>query len=260
MNEPAAEFRKLPLRKVIWGAFALSWQHRVSLFRATALPMLAVIAFKLAFNVARSDESEFIGWTLHLFYGFATCWLAVEVHRLVLLENSDAISASAENLKRIGLFLIFLVGVWLLYAGLALLIMSGLLNVLVGGYVPAGEERRELPMSIEWLNTLAIVLAYYVVARFSLVFPAIATDRKPDLAAAWLASKRNGWRLAVVVGVLPWSLKYLTELLYRDGATYGEFAVLVVITVLFTLIEVVALSLSYLEITSPAPLPTDPPA
>jgi len=63
-----------------------------------------------------------------------------------------------------------------------------------------------------------------------------------------------------VVGVLPWSLKYLTELLYRDGATYGEFAVLVVITVLFTLIEVVALSLSYLEITSPAPLPTDPPA
>ena len=260
MNEPAQEFRKLPLLKVIRGAFSLSWQHRASLFRVSALPMLAVIAFTLAFNVARSEESDLLGWTLYLFYGLATCWLAVSVHRLVLLETSDASSLSADNLKRIGLFLAFLIGVWALYAGLALLIFSGLLNVLIGGYVPTGEKRRELPVPLEWLNTVAVVLAYYVVARFSLVFPAITTDRKPDLAAAWHASKRNGWRLAVVVGVLPWSLKKLTELFYRDGATDAEYAVLVVITVLFTLIEVVALSLSYLEITSPAPPPTDPPA
>jgi hypothetical protein len=184
----------------------------------------------------------------------------VSVHRLVLLETSDANSFTPENLKRTALFLAFLIGVWALYAGLVLLIMSGLLNAFLGRYVPTGGERPQLPVSLEWLNAAARVLAFYVVARFSLVFPAIATDRKPDLGAAWLESKRNGWRLAIVVGALPWTLEQLTDLIYRDGATDAEYAVLVVLTVFFTVIEVVALSLSYGEITSPAPPPTDPPA
>ena len=47
MSESAPEIRELSLRHVIWGAFSLSWQNRVSLFRTTALPMLALVGASL---------------------------------------------------------------------------------------------------------------------------------------------------------------------------------------------------------------------
>jgi hypothetical protein len=260
MSESAVEFRKLPLRKVIWGAFSLSWQNRASLFSATSRPLLALIACSLASEVTRFSQSLTLCWLMYLLYGIATSWLAVTVHRLVLLETSDASEISAQAAKRIGLFLAFLVGVWLLYAALVLLIMSGVMNAFLMRYVPAGGERPELSVPMEWINSAARVLAFVVVARFSLVFPAIAIDQQPDLVAAWRASKRNAWRLAVVVGVLPWCLHQFAQIIYRDGASPAEFAMIVVLTTLFTVIEIVALSLSYWELTSPAPPPTDPPA
>jgi hypothetical protein len=260
MSEPAVESRKLPLRKVIWGAFSLSWQNRASLFSATSWPLLALIACSLASEVARFSESQVMSWFMYLLYGIATSWLAVTVHRLVLLETSDAREISAQSAKRIGLFLAFLVGVWLMYAALVLLMMSGVLNAFLLRFVPAGGERPELPVPMEWINSVATVLAFVVIARFSLVFPAIAIDQQPDLVAAWRASKRNAWRLAVVVGVLPWSLNRFAEFIYRDGATPAEFAMIVVLITFFTVIEIVALSLSYWELTSPEPPPTDPPA
>ena len=63
-----------------------------------------------------------------------------------------------------------------------------------------------------------------------------------------------------MVGLLPWCLQQLTNLLYRDGATAVEFSVLVVLATLLIIIEVVALSLSYWELTSPEPPPTPPPS
>ena len=71
------------------------------------------------------------------------------------------------------------------------------------------------------------LIAYWFIARVSLMLPAIAIDRKPDLGAAWQASRRNGWRLAIVVGLLPWCLQHLVDLLFRDGASTIEFALLV---------------------------------
>ena len=52
MSEQAPGFRKLPLRKIIVGAFLLPWQHRGELFRATAIPLVAVIACTLIADAA----------------------------------------------------------------------------------------------------------------------------------------------------------------------------------------------------------------
>jgi hypothetical protein len=260
VNESAPGLRKLPLRKVIWGAFSLSWQHRASLFRATSWPLLALIGCSLASEVTRFSGDQILGWLLFLFYAMATSWLAVAVHRLVLLETDDASALRAQSVKRIGLFLVGLAGLWVLYAALVLLIMSGVMNAFLLRYVPTGGAIPQLPVPMESVNFLATVLAFWVIARLSLVLPAIAIDHNLDVMTAWRASKRNGWRLAVIVGVLPWSLNYLAQFIYRDGASSAEFALIVVLTTLFTVIEVVALSLSFWELTSPAPPPTHPPA
>jgi hypothetical protein len=158
------------------------------------------------------------------------------------------------------------VGLWVLYQGLTMLISGGILNIFSPPrYVPTGAEpgklpeRVNLPVPFEWIVNLGRALSYWVVARVTLMLPAIAIDRKADLIAAWSASRRNGWRLAMIVGVLPWCLQRFTDLLYRDGASIVEFGILVVLATIFVVVEVVALSLSYWELTLPAPPPTHPP-
>jgi hypothetical protein len=264
MSEQAPEFRKLPLRRVVWGAFSLPWRHRAEVFRATAIPLLAVIACTL---VADFNEVRVAALVLIVLYGIATSWLAIAVHRLVLLDAPDARARfDMSALRRLAVFFGVVVSLWVLYQGLTMLISGGILNIFMPPrYIPAASEPGKLPEPVslpvpfDWIVNVGRAMSYWVVARGTLMLPAIAIDRKADLIAAWSASRRNGWRLAIIVGVLPWCLQQLTNLLYRDGATLVEFGILLVLATLFVVIEVVALSLSYWELTSPAPQPTHPP-
>jgi hypothetical protein len=268
MSQPATEYRKLPLRKVLWGAFLLPWRHRGPVFRATGMPLLAVIACSLAGNVVELQQSAAANAALFAIYGLAVSWLAINIHRLVLLEAPDSGGKlDAASLRRLGIFFAVGVIIWILYLALTMLIAGGVVNILAGPrYIVAGTDAAQvpqkmaLPFSPDWIVRFAAFAAYWVIGRVSLMLPAIALDQKPDLVAAWLASRRNGWRLAVVVGVLPWSLQLLTDLLYRNGASGVEFAILVVLAAALVIVEVVALTLSYWELTSPAPPPTPPPS
>lgn len=232
------------------------------------MPLLAVIACSLAGNVVELQQSVAANVVLSAVYGIAVSWLAINIHRLVLLEAPDSSGKlDAPSLRRLGTFFAVGVIIWILYLGLTMLIASGVLNILVPArYIPAGTtldqvpKRIDLPFTPDWIVRFAAFVAYWVIGRVSLMLPAIALDQKPDLVAAWLASRGNGWRLAVVVGVLPWGLQLLTDLLYRNGASSVEFAFLVVLAAALVIVEVVALTLSYWELTSPAPPPTPPPS
>ena len=99
------------------------------------------------------------------------------------------------------------------------------------------------------IEFVASIPALYLIARLSLVFPATAIDRPASLKWAWRTSRGNGWRLVVVITVLPWLLSHLVGLLYRDEATAAEIVVLTVLgTALFAL-EIAALSIAYRELT-----------
>ena len=75
--------------------------------------------------------------------------------------------------------------------------------------------------------------------------PMVAMDRAASLASAWALSRHNGWRLAIVVGLLPAAFSSITEKLSRQNASMLEQALLAVTSAVFIVIEVVALSLSY---------------
>lgn len=51
--------------------------------------------------------------------------------------------------------------------------------------------------------------------------------------------------LTLIVGVLPWILYYLVNLLLRDNATFVEYGVVRIIGFFLLAVEVVALSFSY---------------
>ena len=140
MSEPASEYRQLPLRKVIWGAFSLPWEHRGPVFRATAMPLLAVIAFSsLAMSSSFSSRAPRIS-RCRCSIGLAVSWLAITVHRLVLLDEPDARPRfDAVSLRRLAIFFGVAIGIWILYVGLIMLISGAVLNILnPPRYIPAG--------------------------------------------------------------------------------------------------------------------------
>ena len=251
----------LPLRRIVFGAFVLSWRHRAELARVTGLPVLAVIACTLLWNVAGISQINSAVWTLHFVYSIAFSWLAISVHRLVLLDGETGARLDAPGLKRLGLFVSTLIGATLLFTALTLVIVN--LSLLpFSRYVPAGET--ESPSRLlewgQWFVYGAAVLASWPLARLCPLLPAIAVDRGFDPITAWRLSRGNGWKLVIIVGVLPCALKWIVALLARDGATTAEFGVLLVLTSVITVIQVAALSLAYWELTQPAPPPTAPPA
>jgi len=91
-------------------------------------------------------------------------------------------------------------------------------------------------------------LATYVVARLSLILPAVALDQKLTLSTVWDLSEGNGWRLAVVVGGLPWLLNYLQGLAFSETDMIPAILRSVVYCTLL-IVEVAALSLSYKALT-----------
>jgi hypothetical protein len=251
--------RRLPLRRILFGAFALSWRHRGEVARATGLPLLAVIACTLASDLAELGSRGAARWTLYFVYSIAMSWLAISVHRLILLQGPDGHRLTdAAALKRLGRFVGMFIGLYVFYLALVMVLMNvPLLSFM--RYVPAAETRPSIQVH-SWYILAASILALWPVARLSPIFPAIAVDHPADPITAWQTSRGNGWKLVIVVGALPWALQWIAYALYRDGASEVEFAVLLVLVAIFTIIEIAALSLSYWELTRPEPPPTPPPA
>lgn len=258
---PNSQTVKLSLRRILWDAFALPFAHRASLARATGLPLLAIIACFLVSSSMAPDAGSASSWGLYFLYIIAISWLAIVVHRLVLLDSPvSSTPIDRPAILRLAKFVGALAGVWVIFAGATLLIVSGFVGVFFSRHVSAGSPPPPPLMPFDWINNLAVVAALWFAARFSLIFPAIATDEKFDPMESWRHSRGNGWKLAVVFGVLPWSMQQLTGFLYRDGASLVEFGLLVLVSALVIIVEVVALSLSYSALTTPAQQPTHPPA
>jgi hypothetical protein len=83
-----------------------------------------------------------------------------------------------------------------------------------------------------------------------MVLPAAAIDRRPSVKWSWNLTRGNGWKLAVIVGVLPWVIKEALALLFREEATFIETLLLATAAVALIAVEVAAVSLSYRELAA----------
>ena len=252
-----APARRLPLLAVIRDAFALPWKHRTELFRAASLPMLALIAVSLLWEIIPWGNGFLAQWIPHLFYLLVLSWLAVVVHRLVLLEDSGAGGHfDLRFWKRVGVYVLAFATLAIMFLAAKFLLFNGVGVVTGILYVPTGEAPNLAARN--WLHWGTSIVALLAVARFVMVLPSIAIDRGHELGEAWRISRGQTWRLAVIYGLLPWSMGWLIWLLNRDGSSNLEYAVLMVISCLLSVVEIVALSLSFGALTAPEPPPTDP--
>lgn len=251
--------RKLPLFAVLRETLRLPWIHRGEVFRAAGAPLLAIIAFDLLWQLPFWGT----GWpaeiALHLAQAVVVSWLAITLHRLVLLDEASASRHfTIRSWIRVAKYAAAFVAIWLSYMLAHALLLNGIGLASGISYVPTGGTRNEFAWF--WLYWVTALVALLAVARFGLILPAIAVDRPLGLKAAWRLSRGNTLGLVVIFGVVPWAIAWATRsLLYEDSSSLS-YALVTVLGCLLAIFEVVAMSLAFGALTAPAPPPTDPPS
>src|SRR6266567_1291080 len=235
---------QLEVGKVVLGAFLVPWWNRRAFVRPLAIPFSAIATLYLSWYYAQQYLPSLLSWLLAFLSGVLFVLFAVKCHRLVLLDpRSVAAQLKPQWSWRETRFFVWLLIVYVI-VGTALVVASTLLlNVVLWIIKPLPENR------LGWSVYAAQVPALYVFARLCLVFPATAVDRRVTLKWAWRLSKRNGWRLFLIVAVLPWVLSYLVTLFNREKASVMETVAITSVGVAVLAFEIAALSLSYRELT-----------
>lgn len=243
----------LDVAKVLYGAFAVPWWHRREFARALFVPLLLLVALGLGSHYT-DKHAQVLRWLLlSVGYAVLTVWFAVTCHRLVLL---DPASTAARMLppwsRRETRFFVWTLATGAIFIGILMSVSLALgmaVTAATGATVHSGGLYGTL------IPMLAMIPAYYVLSRLSIVFPATAVDRNVDLGWSWRLTRGNGWRLFVVVGVLPLITSGSIDLLSRRDAGAAETVILTFLGTAVLAIEIAALSLSYRELTREEPTP-----
>ena len=168
-------------QKILRDTIACAYYYKVELGRAILFPFFLMIVIELF----RPTESSLIYSVLTAFITlFAYINLAVVTHRIILLGPASVFKwgvyfPAARELR----FFIYSIGVGVIAASAAVFLL-----------IPYAGK------------VLMIVLSSYLLSRFSLVFPAIATDKKWTLLDSWEASKEHQLTIIVVVLIFPFLL------------------------------------------------------
>jgi hypothetical protein len=245
------------LARVLTRAFVLPWEQRGQLYRAVILPLALLIFLSLAELLFLFPASRMISWVWEISYLLCVSWLAVRIHRTILIaphETHEVVHAA--YWRRIVLYAIAIAALWMLFVCVMFAVRS------IGMALQPAEPYADLQGAMQKLRVavasifVAATLVTLVSGRVCLLLPAIAIDA--DAATALRAARGNTLRLAVVFSVLPGLLAVLNHALFDESSTVAGFVFLSVFGAIFLVIEVTALSLSWRELTSPAPPPTDP--
>lgn len=173
----------------------------------------------------------FVQWMTYVYF-IITC------HRIALL---GAGSVSPWGLFRWSMretrFLLWAFLLYTLIGSLVVLSFSLLPNRLLSSL--------ELPGVAYLMPFLAALPALYLLARLSLIFPALAVEDEIRVNGVWWLSRGNGWRLLVVVGILPITTSWLVSWLVPVDGTFIGVSLLTFLSMVVVILEVYALSVSY---------------
>jgi hypothetical protein len=233
---------KLNISKVVFGAFVIPWVNRQALARAIWIPFLALAVLSVAIGKLVAPIGLSVTLAIGAGYWLIFAVLAVICHRFVLIGVPSSNGSFSLPLwsKRETRFasLLFLLG--------CIYILVLLATVFAVASLP---EVSKDGGSLLWLKYVVSAPAFYVLARLSLVLPATAVDKPIDFKWAWHQTESNGWRLVLVIGVLPLFLSEGADLLLRSEPTVVETLLFGLLAGVFLVLEIVALSLSYRDLT-----------
>jgi hypothetical protein len=231
----------LPVIRIICDAFQFVWDRRTRLLYALAVPVALLLVVDHAFTLANKDPLKFV----QAFIQMAIYILfAITCHRVALIGDEGVPhyglrSWSLRESRYLGWSVIILV-VWLLFS----FVVNSFYVSMIVSKVEAGASAETYQSYKYWLTPFYIPILY-ILSRLSVLCPAIALDQKVDAQWVWRLTAHNGWRLTVIVSLMPWVLYFVLNLLLRENATFVESIILQLLGFILLAVEVVALSFCY---------------
>lgn len=231
----------IPVLEVIHEAMTIPWHKRATMFSPLLRISVVLIALHFIMPLVREELGRISYLVWRVLFGLAFAVFAVTCHRIILLgkesvPKSGLASWSLRETRFVGWTLLIALcgGVTAGIVGIPVLILLGFFIV---------SQKPGEPWVTAAGSIMIMIPASYLFARLSVLLPATAVDEQPDFAWAWELTKGNGWRLFLVVGVLPGILwlgpdYLLGRSVIIDLLIYATACVLYVI-------EIAALSLSY---------------
>ncbi|PLY04093.1 MAG: hypothetical protein C0622_03320 [Desulfuromonas sp.] len=185
---------------------------------------------------------------------FFLAWLAmmttmimatVGCHRTFLLQGPDA---PKTPIIRWGWREMRFIGKWILIGLCAMVLAMPFMFLIMPFLVKSGQELMENQYLFLIGTNLIYLPIYYVIARLMLVLPATAIDERWSLTDAWRNSSGNGWRVMLVVGIVPMIVNLIISLLPAlDSILYFVFHVVLWLVVAVYGIALLSLSYKYLS-------------
>jgi hypothetical protein len=244
---------KLRVAKILFDAFTLVWFRRADFMRALWLPFLLMIALTATFSFSKSDLPASLGWISLAAYYFLIVLFAVNCHRVVLL---DSVGIQAWKIPKwswretrflawCAIFYVIAVVCGMVGMTIFVTIIGNITTQLLG----SGDLK-----SSTWtvIGGYVIKIIYsYIFARLSVMLPAIATDKSLSFQQTVKLTQGNGWRLLIIVSVLPWAIQIILSRLIREDYSFVEYMLCLIITCALLTVEITTLSLSYRELAKP---------
>jgi hypothetical protein len=260
---------RLPVVKVLWGMFAFPAMFPAATFRAASWPLLGIIALSLVWASGGWSSDLVTGWVFLIPNAVLFAWLAVRIHRAVLLDGTAETGNAHDFALVYRYFAALTAGAALkvLFFFLALTLIS-LGSIAFAWFMPATTTPPTQPPGpdpdiqrlINFVGIVGQAPVLYLLARWSTLLPALALDLAWAPRSAWRQTEGNGWRLVLVVFLLPWTLSAAIGWANASTANNVLVALLAIARAVFLALGVIALSLSYRELSPwPEPPPTSPP-
>jgi hypothetical protein len=232
---------KLDLGRIVSEAFALPWRRRGEFARALAIPALAIVAIRLGGWLAAEKMTGAIAWAAWGANGVLWILFAVACHRLVLLDRGGAdIPVVPGWGRRETVFLL-----WLVFISVTTFVAGSLMVITVG---TVAVNLFSVAFFETFVQQSMYLLGTYLFARLALLLPAAAIDVRSTFDRAWRQTRGNGWRMVVVVGVLPWTFAYLADFIEGDKPGVAVAVFMTVVATVLLAVEISALSLSYRQL------------
>jgi len=241
--------RELPVFSILEEAVLLPARHFRMLIKA-GIP-IAILMLIPAFISGYSDQADFSGWQMLMVVVSALIWVLVVVagiiacHRIFLLpanevENSRFFPFSGYEPYYIG---------WGLLLGLCTALINIPFSMVLIPFIGTAATDSAQPVQLIGLMLITQVPVSYFVSRWSLVLPAAAIGkREVSLKWSWQLSAGNGWRLTVLVGILPMLFSAIQSLFPNyDSFVYTYLTTLIWLVIGSVQVGLLSLSFAYLE-------------
>lgn len=241
----------IPVFQIIRDAIIIPWHKRATMFRA----LLGISVMLIMANLIEPLGRKELGWISTfisvVFFGLAFALFAVTCHRLILLGDRSVpkyglIRWSSRETRFVGRTLLIYLCAW---------VAAVVPSILAFQFIPYALALRPSWVMFAISFFAIIALPAYLFARLSVLLPATAVDERPRFAWAWDITRGNGWRLFLVVSVLPVALwlgpGYLVNYLVAHLPKHSVIVYLLIYAAgcVLWVIEIAALSLSYQHLT-----------